>query len=219
METLIKLQTKLGKLQTKLNSFVAMKMKKQIINTVLEILKVESLIDNYQQNQIKEEQTKMNHKYIVIKDDKIYITSPYNGEFVTALKEQIIWKQRKWDGESKSWVVDNNPENLEIINNLLAEYYVESTEWVTKRITGKVSATAKRTYLNNVFIDGCALYNLGYGQLRDGATFEVIRVDQDEFTRGDSRHAFDKEFDITVKCRKNAVLKGNADFVDDEIDF
>lgn len=61
---------------------------------------------------------------------------------------------------------------------------------------------------------------MSYGQLRDGATFEVIKVHSDEFTRGDSRHAFDKEFDITVKCRENAILKGNADFVDDdEIDF
>ena len=211
MNTLIKLQIKLQKLQTKLDSFVALKMRKQVVNTLFEILKVESLIE-VSENQINQEETKMS-KYIVIKGDKIYITSPYNGEFVTALKEAIIWKQRKWDGESKSWVIDNNPENLETINSLLLEYYVESTEWVEMRISGSVSATAKRTYLTNVYIDGCALYNLAYGQLRDGATFEVIKVHNDEFTRGDSRHAFSKAFDITVKCRKNAILKGDVDLV------
>ena len=54
---MIKLQNKLNKLQAKLNSFVALKMRKQVINTCFEILKIESLIE--QLNQINQERTKM----------------------------------------------------------------------------------------------------------------------------------------------------------------
>jgi len=47
----------------------------------------------------------MDSAIITQKDQAIAIQTPYDADFVAALKSGIDWQARKWDQESKCWLV------------------------------------------------------------------------------------------------------------------
>ena len=48
----------------------------------------------------------MNAEIIPLADGRIAIGSPYNAEFVAALKSEIPANSRQWDGSKKVWVIE-----------------------------------------------------------------------------------------------------------------
>lgn len=58
---------------------------------------------------------------ITIRDNSLVVKTPYNAGFVASLKEEIPPSARKWDSQSKVWVV--SPQYGDILVKLIYTYY------------------------------------------------------------------------------------------------
>ena len=58
---------------------------------------------------------------IQVMDGRVEISTPYNSTFILALKQQIPWQKRAWDGVKKCWRVYS--ECLEIVRGLVTTHF------------------------------------------------------------------------------------------------
>ena len=63
----------------------------------------------------------MNAEIIPLADGRIAIGSPYNAEFVAALKSEIPANSRQWDGSKKVWVIEEAEANA--ATSVTARFY------------------------------------------------------------------------------------------------
>ena len=68
----------------------------------------------------------MEARIISFSDGYIEIESPYNNDFVTALKKSIPYYDVSWDHIKKRWVTI--PKYYKIVKALLHEYYEDVSE-------------------------------------------------------------------------------------------
>jgi ribonuclease HI len=105
--------------------------------SLLNISGMENTLDN-----------KMKVAYIRYEDSKMHILSPYNEEFISLLKSNT--KTRKWNLETKKWVVDvsEREEALKILKKYFS--VVEDNSFQRKEIRELV-ATVGDICINNTF--------------------------------------------------------------------
>ncbi len=155
----------------------------------------------------------MNKATLTNENGLIVIRTPYNASLVQEIKSL---PGRRWNADERAWTVPASQEMQarEIVRRYFQIEGKESAleyEIVRCHIFAKVSA--KRTYNGNVAIDGHEIVNM-YGSVRrNDDAFEVIE-EQGGFLRGDSRHAFEVEYTLTLKVRKGAAFErtGHADY-------
>ncbi len=138
---------------------------------------------------------------IEIKNNQAIVKAPYNAAMVDEIKNI---PNRKWDGITKAWIVP--AEFAGKAQEIIDRYFGEAVEKeiIRLRITG--GNTYKRTYPHGVSIDGYDLITPWGNISRDCAAFKVLDC-KGGFTRGDARHAFDVEYEVTLEIRKGARIE------------
>jgi hypothetical protein len=149
----------------------------------------------------------MSQAEIIPMGNRIAIKSPYNATLVAELK---LIPGRQWDADKKVWTVPadqegNARETVRKFFQIAGEASIVQMETVTLRV--RAGATAKRTYLGGVGIDGVDLVNMGTGSLRmQGPGWEVLEA-TGGYLKGDARHAYRVEYVATLKLRKGATVE------------
>src|SRR5258708_3162515 len=144
----------------------------------------------------------------------VIINTPYNASLVADIK---TLPGRRYNAELKAWSVPVQHE--EQVREIVRKYFqIEGEESSVKysivRVIVTAKASSKRTYLGGVTVDGHDIINMMYGSVRyNDDTFEVLQ-EKGGFTRGDANHAWEVEYDLTLKTRKGAIFQttGHADY-------
>lgn len=149
----------------------------------------------------------------------IVISTPYNASLVAEIKEL---SGQRWDSTAKAWLVPASQEDA--VRAIVRKYFqiegeASTLEYETVKVLVRAKASAKRTYLGGVTVDGHDVINLINGRVNyTSSAFEVLD-EQGGFTVGDGyirnerTHAYEAEYTLTLKVRKGATFEatGRAD--------
>lgn len=136
--------------------------------------------------------------------EKLLIQTPYNAVLVEQLRGI---PGRMWDKVNHKWVVPAGSEKQ--VRALIRQFFEIEGETsdlyqiIKVKVTG--CASVSRSRLGYVTIDGEELFSPmhGYLDMRPNGVFEILEY-KGGFSKGDSLSAFEIEYVLTVKVRRNA---------------
>lgn len=139
----------------------------------------------------------------------VAVKTPYNTSLIDEIK---LLPGRRWDAANKCWLVPVAEEGN--AREIVRKYYQIKGEgsivqMETKRLRIVVEASARRTYVGRVEIDGQELVWSNSGSLRmegpEGA-WKVLEA-TGGYISGDARHAYKAEYTLTLSLRKGAKIE------------